>query len=130
MSWTYDPSQLKESELMQIRLLLGDTDANDPLLEDEEIEFYIDQNSDVNHAALDCINAILSRLAAIPEYKLGPYEENTSNRISFLNSLSKKLEDYIISYCPPLSENPTSRPIFGYDMMSEQCNHILGETNE
>lgn len=126
MSWTYDPTQLKDSPLMQVRLVLGDTDEDDPLMENEEIQFYLDEAGDVNHASIRCIDTALARIAAIPEYKLGPYQEKTENRITFLTSLRKRLEDEVAMYCPPLSDKPTTKPIFGYDMMSEYCDHTLG----
>lgn len=126
MSWTYDPTQLQDSPLMQVRLVLGDTDAEDPLMENEEIQFYLDETGDVQHASIRCIDTALARIAAIPDYKLGPYQESTGNRVLFLTSLRKRLEEEGTMYCPPLSKNPTTKPIFGYDMMSEYCDHTLG----
>lgn len=132
MSWTYDPTQLNESPLMQIRLILGDTDESDPLMQNEEIQFYIDSLGDVNRASIECIDAALARIASIPDYKLGPYQESTDNRVAYLNKRRAQLEEELTKYCPPLSEKPTTSPIFGYDMTSRYCDHTLGggQTNE
>lgn len=126
MSWTYDPTQLKDSPLMQVRLMLGDTDEEDPLMEDEEIQYYIDGSGSTTVAAIKCIDTALARIAAVPEYKLGPYQESTGNRVAFLNSLRKQLEDESTKYNAPLAESPTTKPVFGYDMMSGYCDHTLG----
>lgn len=126
MSWSYDPTQLKDSPLMQVRLMLGDTDENDPLMQDEEIEFYIEESGSVNNTVLRCIDTALARIAAIPDYQLGPYQESMGNRIAFLNNLRKQIEDEATKYCPPLSENPSTKPVFGYDMQSAHCDHTLG----
>ena len=42
MSWTYSESP-GSSELDEVRFLIGDTDANDQLLQDEEIEYLLDK---------------------------------------------------------------------------------------
>lgn len=126
MSWSYDPTQLQDSPLMQVRLMLGDTDEDDPLMQDEEIQFYIDASGSAEGAVIKCIDTALARIAAIPEYKLGPYQESMGNRITFLNGLRKQLEDGATLYNAPLSEGPTTKPIFGYDMMSALCDHTMG----
>jgi hypothetical protein len=127
MSWTYDPTQLQDSALMQVRLVLGDTAPDDPLMEDEEIQFYLDQtDNSVLKAAINCIDAALARISAIPNYKLGPYQESTENRIAFLTGLRRQLEEEGIKYNAPLAEKPTTTPIFRYDMMSPYCRHGLG----
>jgi hypothetical protein len=43
MSWTYDPSQMGSSPMMQVRYLVGDTLATDQQVQDEEINFAISQ---------------------------------------------------------------------------------------
>lgn len=41
MTWSYEPTQLDGSTTYQVRLLIGDTEAGDPLLQDEELAFMI-----------------------------------------------------------------------------------------
>lgn len=41
MAWNYDPTQLGESELMQVRLEIDDVDPDDQKFQDEELEHFI-----------------------------------------------------------------------------------------
>lgn len=45
MTWTYDPSISTDTD--EVRLLIGDTDTTDQLLQNEEIGFFLTQASDV-----------------------------------------------------------------------------------
>lgn len=130
MAWTYEPSKLSDSPLMQARLLLGDTNEEDQLMQDEEIQFYLNSSGyDINRAAIKCIDVALSRIAAIPEYSLGPYRESLGNRIAFLNGLRDRLNKTEVQMNAPLSHDITSQEIFGYDMMSSWCDHTMGGGN-
>lgn len=51
MTWTYDPAALATSSRYQIRLELQDTDATEMLLQDEEIDWIITQESTILMAA-------------------------------------------------------------------------------
>ena len=54
MSWSYDATQLAISVKDQVRLLIGDTNELEPLIEDEELMFYVDQHpGDTARAALE-----------------------------------------------------------------------------
>jgi len=44
MSWSYDVTALATSLKDQIRLRIGDTDESDPIMQDEEITFYVGDN--------------------------------------------------------------------------------------
>ena len=50
MAWTYDETNLDTAtasgRLNVVRLLVGDTDTNDQLIKDEEINFSLSQNND------------------------------------------------------------------------------------
>lgn len=122
MSWSYDPTKLKDSPIDQIRLLIGDTDEGDPLLQDEEIQFYINQfPNDINRAALASVNVIITRICSTPDYTLGPYSESNSSRLKAFQSIKAELDAKITGYNAPAMETPTTQPIFGYDMMSVHC---------
>lgn len=130
MPWTYDPMKLKDSLKDQIRLLIGDTIESDPLLQDEEIQFYIDQSpNDVNRAALASINVIITRICSTPDYTLGPYSESNGSRLKAFQSVKAELEAKVIGYNSPLASVPTTESIFSYDMMSVQC-CARGDENE
>ena len=130
MSWSYDPAKLKDSPKDQVRLLIGDTLESDPLLEDEEIQFYIDQwPNDVNRAALASVNVIITRICSTPDYTLGPYSESNGSRLKAFQSVRDELDTKVTGYNSPLAKAPTTEPIFGYDMMSVHC-CIRGDEDE
>jgi hypothetical protein len=62
MAWTYsDPTA---SDKDAVRFLVGDTDANDPLVTDEEIEFYIAEfPSSWYHAAAEVAESIAAKFS-------------------------------------------------------------------
>lgn len=122
MAWIYDPASLQDSPKDQIRLLIGDTLESDPLLQDEEIQFYIDQCSgDITRAALSCVNVIITRICSTPDYTLGPYSESNGNRLKAFQSIKAELDAKVTGYNAPLTSAPTTEPIFGYNMMSARC---------
>lgn len=130
MSWNYDPSKLKDSPKDQIRLLIGDTLDSDPLLQDEEIQFYLDQYpSDINRAALASVNVIITRICSTPDYTLGPYSESNGSRLKAFQAVQASLDAKVTGYNSPLADSPTTKPIFGYDMMSVHC-CVRGDENE
>ena len=122
MSWSYDVTALQTSVKDQIRLKLGDTDENDPVLCDEEIAFYVGDATELNNSLLlQCIDACLSKIAGLPEYKLGPYQESHEGRLSLWKSMKADIEATMASQHAPVSKNPTTAPIFSYDIMSTHC---------
>lgn len=59
MTWSYvSPS---DSEKDAVRFLLGDTDPDDELIQDEEINFLLDERQDRYHAAADAAEQIAGR---------------------------------------------------------------------
>lgn len=62
MTFTYSSSSIS-TDLAKVRLAIGDTDSNTALLTDEEINYYLDRKGDVTLAAIDCVKAILAKLA-------------------------------------------------------------------
>jgi hypothetical protein len=121
MAWTYDPTWIQDSPKDQIRLLIGDTLESDPFLQDEEIQFYIDQYpGDISRAALSCVNVVITRICSTPDYTLGPYSESNGNRLKAFQAIKVSLETKVSGYNAPLSEAPTTASIFGYNMMSSR----------
>ncbi len=58
MTWTYNVSTLLTNTTYQVRFLTGDTSANDPQLQDEEIVFTLNLRSSVWGAAAMCCGSI------------------------------------------------------------------------
>lgn len=131
MSWSYNPEGLKDSIKDQVRLRIGDTIQEEPLLEDEEIQFYIDScNHDLTRAAYQCVSVIITRICSTPDYTLGPYSESNSNRLKAFHSVKAELSSSLIGYNAPIAKSPTTGPIFAYDMMSVQCCTPKEESDE
>ena len=73
--WTYDTGNLatvdEDGRKNIVRLLIGDTDINDPQLQDEAILFALSSNKDnPNVAAIFAINAIISKYARLVNIEL------------------------------------------------------------
>lgn len=119
MSWSYDPTVLATSEVMQVRFILGDTVAAAPLLQDEEIEFALAQSTSVKRASLMCLTAILQKVAnSAVNFRLGPYSEDHTQRLTALRQLQATLEKELSGYGVPVSNAPLTAPIFEHDLMS------------
>jgi hypothetical protein len=119
MAWTYEPANLGTSLRDQVRLRIGDTVADDPLLEDEEIDFFLAQREgDVISTCYDCVANLIARYSNNPDFKLGPYTETNSTRISNWKSLLNTFAKQSVKCAAPIALAPETRPIFSYDMMS------------
>jgi hypothetical protein len=78
MSFSYDPTDLA-TELNHLRLKIGDTDENDPLLQDEEIAFVQSQESSFYMRASVCCKLIVSHLAREVNFKIGNFSEDAKD---------------------------------------------------
>lgn len=61
MAWTYNPAIPTDRD--EVRLLIGDTDTNDQLLQDEEITFLLSRAGDVTQAAIEAARTLQSKFA-------------------------------------------------------------------
>ena len=99
--WTYNAENLstadEDSRKNIVRLLIGDTDSNDPQLQDEEILFALSSNKDnPNVAAIFAINAIISKYARLVNIELDEairedYSDLIDNYKGLLSGLEKKV---------------------------------------
>lgn len=71
MAWTYDPSQLNTNELYQVRMEIQDTNVNNQMLLDEEIQHAINTERNVWAASARCCEMIARRLLMKADVKLG-----------------------------------------------------------
>ena len=79
MSFSYDPTQLSDNLLYQVRFRLGDTNESNATFQDEEISYSLDCNNQaVIETCIDCVSALLPRLARGAKFKVGPYSEEES----------------------------------------------------
>lgn len=98
MSFTYDPTDLNTStssgKLNSVRLLIGDTDSSDPLLQDEEILFSLAQKSTVYGAAALSCKFIVANFSRLVDTQLdGALQENYSDLVKNYSSISSKMAD-------------------------------------
>lgn len=89
MSFSYDPTALSV-ELNQLRLEIGDTDSNDPLLQDEEIAYIQSQESSFYMRASVCCKIIASHFAREVDFKLGNFSEAAQTAYLRYIDLEKK----------------------------------------
>lgn len=103
MSWTYDPSDLDTStdtgRVNTVRFLVGDTDENDQLLQDEEVSFSLNQSGDnVYYAASYCAAALSSKFTKKVNTKLdGALSADYSDLSEKYRNLSFQLKQDALS---------------------------------
>lgn len=128
MPWTYDPALLATDSMTQVRFEIGDTDANIPLLSDEEIGYTLIIEDSTRGAAAKCCEVIARRYAGEVDTTLGPAQVRASQRFDHYQKLAKELRAMGIGFNAPslaetdpagLSEDDyTKAPIFDKDMMN------------
>lgn len=97
MAFTYDPTDLNtdtpDGRLNVLRYLIGDTDREDPLLDDGEIAFSLSQNGDnVYQSASACAMSLGARFAREVDTKLdGALSETKSQLSQQFYKLAKQL---------------------------------------
>lgn len=124
MAWTYDSTALADNELYQVRFLIGDTNVNDPLLQDEEINFTLSEKDTVIAAAITCCERIAAAFARMVDHKLGPYSVSNSQKARHYTELAKKLTKQIAKYNVPAMSSDQAGSIFDKDMMQNNtCDH-------
>lgn len=129
MAWTYDPINLDTDLISQVRLRIGDTDADDPQMQDEEITYFLTvTHENTLRASLLAIKGLIAKASSeATSYSLGPYSESTTNKINNWRAVEQDLINQVVSYAAPVSKQPTTSPVFNYDMMSRDCCEVSNE---
>lgn len=86
MSFSYsgDP---KSSEVDAMRFLIGDTDANQPIMQDEEIQYIIDTyGAGTNTTKYELFNRAATLFARDIKRSLGPQSEDPTSRLEFFTA--------------------------------------------
>ena len=96
MSWSYDPADLgtttTSGRLNSVRLLIGDTDTNDQIMQNEEITFALAQtNNNVYYAGSWACHMIASKYSRLVDLKL----EGSSSRYSELAKQYITMSDHL-----------------------------------
>ena len=130
MTWSYsgDPTV---SKLDAVRFEFGDTDSDDKLLQDEEINYTLSIESDICGAAARCCEVLARKFARQADFSLGPQRVSASQRSEAFTRLGRELRSRVASSNPPylggadkndeLADARNSNlkpPIFKRDLMS------------
>lgn len=110
MTWSYsgDPSS---STRDAVRFEIGDTDQNDQLLQDGEIDYAIQQESNLFGAAARCCEAIARKFAREADRAIGKTRVAASQKSQAYTKMAlqlrKKASGYHLPYASGLDEDPT-----------------------
>jgi len=95
MTWTYGntPAVLPDGtyNVDLVRFLIGDTDTNHQLLSDEELGFFIQQQSNYYMAAAMAADTLVAKFAPSTQEKLGDWEGAYQQRYDHFVALAKDL---------------------------------------
>lgn len=91
MTFTYSGNP-GASDRDAVRFLIGDTDANDPILQDEEIDYLLADTGSVNGAALSAARSIWAKFARLVDKAVGDLRISYSQRASHYQQLIRQLE--------------------------------------
>lgn len=91
MSWTYsgDPSQSPKDA---VRFIIGDTIESDPILQDEEINYILSQNANIDDAAYNACVGIVAKFSRLINQSVGEVKLEYSQRVKHYQQLADKLE--------------------------------------
>lgn len=107
MSWTYsgDPSS---SDLDKYRFMLGDTIAEEPLMQNEEIQFIVDTYTKESTRMYQLYNRAATLLSRDIKKSLGPQSQDPTERLKFY----KEQADYFKMLAT--SASGLSLPVYAY----------------
>lgn len=92
MSFTYDPKQLATSSFMQVRMMIGDTDTNDQMLQDEEIQYALTQCATAVSGAASCCRTLAAKFSRQVDSAIGDLRASFSQKYDHFIALSYQLD--------------------------------------
>jgi hypothetical protein len=126
MAWSYDNSALATSDKDVVRLIIGDTDTNDQLLANEEINYFLTLHGTVVRAASESARAIAAKFARLMSRSVGglqadfaakyrQYLELANNLLQNeeISPVSPYLSGYLYSQHKTRADDTDRIPIFG-----------------
>ena len=90
MTWSYSGNPAS-SDLDSVRFLVFDTDTNDQLLSDEEINWVLTEQSNIRLAAADCCEAIAAKFAKDINRSVVGISANPGSRAAFYLELADRI---------------------------------------
>lgn len=118
MSFSYsgDP---KTSELDYMRFMIGDTSEQGAILTNEEINWMVIEYPTLSTRIAKAYRQMATSFAKIPNRRLGPQEENSTNRVKYFQQQAEFYErmSILAGGTPPLPEYSTEK-VFDKGMMA------------
>jgi len=116
MTWSYDTSLVIDKD--KVRFYIGDTDTDDQLLQDEEINFLLAESSNVLLAASRAAKAIAAKFSRQADKAVGNLRISLSQKAQAYMTLATDLEKRALtsSVCPAWQE-PEESARFELGMM-------------
>lgn len=91
MAWTYGSNPVSDKK-DAVRLLIGDTNADEPGLQDEEIQWFISQHGSEYYAASGACLALAAKFSSkASDRQVGPLRINAAEVPRAYRDLSKRL---------------------------------------
>ena len=105
MAWSYDPNLSTKKD--EVRLIIGDTDIDDQLLQDEEIEYFLEQTQNsVTQASIKAVMAIIAKLSRKVDKSVGEAKLSLSQQIEHYRRLLSDLKSNMIIVAPEFETPP------------------------
>jgi len=89
-TWSYEVSLPTDKD--KVRLVIGDTDTDDQLLLDEEIQFFIDEHGSVQRAASESCRAIAAMFARNMSRSIGGLQADFSAKYRQYLQLAESID--------------------------------------
>lgn len=116
MSWNYSGNPAS-SEVDRIRFMVGDTNEDEPILQDEEIEFLIAEHGDNENALrYNVFVTVATIFARDIKRSLGPQAEDPTERLKFF-------KDQVAIYRSKLAIAGVSLPSYAYPKIFKKGMH-------
>ena len=97
MSWSYSGNP-KDSPIDEVRFLVGDTNKNEPILQDEEIQYLIDEyGANTNVLRYYVFTHVATIFARDIKRTLGPQSEDPTKRLEYFQQQAKHYEGLLAS---------------------------------
>ena len=94
MTWSYSGNPAS-SNRDSVRFLIFDTDTNDQLLSNEEIDYVLTKETNVHMAAAMCAEALAAKFARDIDRSVIGMSANPSRRPEFYLDLADRLRDQV-----------------------------------
>jgi hypothetical protein len=95
MTWTYLNGDPATSDRNKVRFLTGDTNEGDQLLQDEEVDFLLAEQSDPDLAAVDAAEAIAAKFARQADTQNEGLAISASQRSKAYRDIAKELRSRV-----------------------------------